>query len=196
MRTAEIKRKTNETDISLALDIDGSGKYSIDTGCGFLDHMLELFAAHSSFDLTVKAKGDTKVDYHHTVEDVGICLGSALYKALGDKRGIYRYGNMLLPMDEALIMVALDISGRDYLNFDESFPEDYKVGDFDTELVEEFFMAFVREAKITLHIKKMYGSNAHHVIEGTLKGFARALRAAVSIDNRNASTLPSTKGTL
>lgn len=196
MRRAEIKRKTNETDIALAIDLDGNGQYSIDTGCGFLDHMLELFAAHSSYNLTVKAKGDTRVDYHHTVEDVGIALGAAVYKALGDKRGICRYGSITLPMDEALILVAVDISGRDYLNFDESFPEDYKVGDFDTELVLEFFTAFVREAKITLHIKKLYGTNAHHVIEGTFKGFARALRIATAIDKANASVLPSTKGSL
>ena len=193
MRRAEIKRKTNETDVTLALNLDGAGQYSIDTGCGFLDHMLELFAAHSSFNLALKATGDTRVDYHHTVEDVGICLGSAFREALGNKKGIARYGDILLPMDEALIMVALDLSGRDYLNFDESFPEDYKVGDFDTELVAEFFTAFVREAKITLHIKKLYGANVHHVIEGTFKGFARALKAAVKLDGK---ALPSTKGTL
>lgn len=196
MRRAEIKRKTNETDVALALNLDGNGQYSIDTGCGFLDHMLELFAAHSGYNLTIKATGDTKVDYHHTVEDVGIVLGQAFYKALGDKRGICRYGNMMLPMDESLILVAVDISGRDYLNFDESFPEDYKIGDFDTELVAEFFTAFVRESKITLHIKKLYGANAHHIIEGTFKGFARALKAATAIDSKNVNVLPSTKGQL
>ena len=164
MRQAEIIRKTNETDIKLKLNIDGNGTSSIDTGCGFLDHMLTLFAKHSRYNLDVVCKGDTRVDYHHTAEDIAICLGKAFNDAIGDKKGICRYGNIILPMDETLIMCAVDISGRDYLGYDAPIPA-YKVGDFDTELCEEFYRAFVREAKITLHIRGICGSNSHHIID-------------------------------
>ena len=195
MRIAEINRKTNETDISLKLNLDGSGKSEIKTGCGFLDHMLTLFASHARFDLSITCKGDTYVDYHHTVEDIGIALGQALKEALGDKRGIIRYGSMLLPMDEALIQTAIDISGRDYLSFGLSIPSE-KVGDFDTELVEEFFLSLVRNSGITLHINQLAGKNSHHIIEGTFKSVARALKQAVAIDSANADEIPSTKGVL
>ena len=195
MRIAEINRKTNETDISLKLNLDGSGKSEIKTGCGFLDHMLTLFASHARFDLGITCKGDTYVDYHHTVEDIGIALGQALKEALGDKRGIIRYGSMLLPMDEALIQTAIDISGRDYLSFGLSIPSE-KVGDFDTELVEEFFLSLVRNSGITLHINQLAGKNSHHIIEGTFKSVARALKQAVAIDSANADEIPSTKGVL
>jgi imidazoleglycerol-phosphate dehydratase len=195
MRIAEINRKTNETDISLKLNLDGSGKSEIKTGCGFLDHMLTLFASHARFDLSITCKGDTYVDYHHTVEDIGIALGQALKEALGDKRGIIRYGSMLLPMDEALIQTAVDISGRDYLSFGLSIPAE-KVGDFDTELVEEFFLSLVRNSGITLHINQLAGKNSHHIIEGTFKSVARALKQAVAIDSANADEIPSTKGVL
>ena len=195
MRIAEINRKTNETDISLKLNLDGSGKSEIKTGCGFLDHMLTLFASHARFDLGITCKGDTYVDYHHTVEDIGIALGQALKEALGDKRGIIRYGSMLLPMDEALIQTAVDISGRDYLSFGLSIPAE-KVGDFDTELVEEFFLSLVRNSGITLHINQLAGKNSHHIIEGTFKSVARALKQAVAIDSANADEIPSTKGVL
>lgn len=195
MRIAEINRKTNETDISLKLNLDGSGKSEIKTGCGFLDHMLTLFASHARFDLSITCKGDTYVDYHHTVEDIGIALGQALKEALGDKRGIIRYGSMLLPMDEALIQTAVDISGRDYLSFGLSILAE-KVGDFDTELVEEFFLSLVRNSGITLHINQLAGKNSHHIIEGTFKSVARALKQAVAIDSANADEIPSTKGVL
>ena len=195
MRIAEINRKTNETDISLKLNLDGSGKSEIKTGCGFLDHMLTLFASHARFDLSITCKGDTYVDYHHTVEDIGIALGQALKEALGDKRGIIRYGSMLLPMDEALIQTAVDISGRDYLSFGLKIPAE-KVGDFDTELVEEFFLSLVRNSGITLHINQLAGKNSHHIIEGTFKSVARALKQAVAIDSANADEIPSTKGVL
>ena len=195
MRTYEINRKTKETDISLKLDIDGKGISDINSGCPFLDHMLTLFAKHARFDLTVKCVGDTEVDYHHTVEDIGICLGKAVDFALGDKRGINRYGNMILPMDEALILTAIDVSGRDCLAYGLTVPAE-KVGDFDTELVEEFFIAFVRNANITLHLKQLAGTNSHHIIEGAFKSFARALKAAVAIDPAKAGQVPSTKGTL
>lgn len=195
MRIAEINRKTNETDISLKLNLDGSGKSEIKTGCGFLDHMLTLFASHARFDLSITCKGDTYVDYHHTVEDIGIALGQALKEALGDKRGIIRYGSMLLPMDEALIQTAVDISGRDYLSFGLSIPAE-KVGGFDTELVEEFFLSLVRNSGITLHINQLAGKNSHHIIEGTFKSVARALKQAVAIDSANADEIPSTKGVL
>lgn len=195
MRIAEINRKTNETDISLKLNLDGSGKSEIKTGCGFLDHMLTLFASHARFDLSITCKGDTYVDYHHTVEDIGIALGQALKEALGDKRGIIRYASMLLPMDEALIQTAVDISGRDYLSFGLSIPAE-KVGDFDTELVEEFFLSLVRNSGITLHINQLAGKNSHHIIEGTFKSVARALKQAVAIDSANADEIPSTKGVL
>lgn len=195
MRNCEIKRKTGETDIRLALDLDGAGKSAIDSGCGFLDHMLTLFAKHAGYDLVVSCKGDVQVDYHHTTEDIGIALGQAFYKALGDKRGVVRYGDIALPMDETLIMAAADISGRDYLAIDLDIPAE-KVGDFDTELCEEFFAAFVREAKITLHVKQLAGKNAHHIIEGTFKAVARALSAATAIDEARKDEVPSTKGVL
>ncbi|MBP3377889.1 MAG: imidazoleglycerol-phosphate dehydratase HisB [Clostridia bacterium] len=195
MRRSEINRKTAETDISLSLDLDGTGESTVDTGCGFLDHMLTLFAKHGRFDLTVKCKGDVEVDYHHTTEDIGISLGRAFAEAIGDKRGIYRYGNMILPMDEALILSAVDISGRDYLGYGLMIPTE-KVGDFDTELVEEFWLGFVRNAGVTLHIKQFDGTNSHHIIEGTFKSVARSLRAAVAIDPAFADEIPSTKGVL
>ena len=195
MRSFELKRTTAETDISVALTLEGTGKSDIDTGCGFLDHMLTLFAAHGRFDLTVKCKGDTQVDYHHTAEDIGICLGKAFAEALGDCRGINRYGSMLLPMDEALILSAVDISGRDCLIYSLKIPTE-KVGDFDTELVEEFFIAFVRNARLALHLRMLEGKNSHHIIEGAFKATARALRKAVAIDTSAADRIPSTKGVL
>ncbi len=195
MRNNSIERKTAETDIALSLELDGRGASDVSTGCGFLDHMLTLFASHGGFDLSVKCCGDTDVDYHHSVEDIGICLGKAFAAAIGERRGIYRYGSMLLPMDEALIMSAVDISGRSMLMFDLQIPT-AKVGDFDTELVEEFFVAFVRNAGITLHIKQLAGSNSHHIIEGAFKSVARALRSAVAIDISRADEIPSTKGVL
>ena len=195
MRIAEINRKTAETDISLTLNLDGTGKSEIDSGCGFLDHMLTLFAKHGRFDLTLKCDGDTDVDYHHTVEDIGICLGDAFAKALGDKKGITRYGNMILPMDEALILAAVDISGRAYLSYRIDLPS-RRVGRFDTELVEEFFYGFVRNSNITLHIIELDGKNTHHIIEGTFKAVARAMREAVAIDESLKGEIPSTKGVL
>ena len=195
MRTANIVRKTAETDINLELNIDGKGIADINTGCGFLDHMLTLFASHGRFDLAVKCVGDTNVDYHHTVEDIGISLGQAFSQALGDKRGIERYGSMILPMDESLILAAVDFSGRDYLGFDVEIPS-FKVGDFDTELVEEFWLAFVRQANCTLHLKKLAGKNSHHIIEGVFKAAARAMKAAVKIDESRRDEIPSTKGVL
>lgn len=195
MRTAEINRKTAETDISLKLNLDGKGESKLDTGCGFLNHMLTLFAKHGRFDLDVTCKGDIDVDYHHTVEDIGICLGEAFETALGDKRGIIRYGSMALPMDETLILSAVDISGRSYLGFGLSIPCE-KVGDFDTELVEEFFLAFTRKFPISLHIKQLDGKNTHHIIEGTFKSVARSLKQAVRIDAEFANEIPSTKGVL
>lgn len=195
MRENYIERKTAETDIKLRLLLDGSGKTKIDTGCGFLDHMLTLFASHGRFDLEVMCVGDTGVDYHHSVEDIGICLGKAFRESLGDCKGICRYGNMMLPMDEALILSAVDISGRDLLAYDLRIPTQ-KVGDFDTELVEEFLLAFVRNAGITLHVKQLSGTNSHHIIEGAFKSIARSLRAAVAIDAAFAKEVPSTKGNL
>ena len=194
-RYSEINRKTAETDIKLTFSLDGEGKSEINTGCGFLDHMLTLFASHGNFDLTVSCKGDTQVDYHHSVEDIGICLGLAFADALGDARGIYRYGNMMLPMDEALILCAIDVSGRDCLVDRLEIPTE-KVGDFDTELVDEFFAAFVRNAKISLHLIQLDGRNSHHIIEGAFKAFARALASAVAIDEKKADKIPSTKGML
>ena len=194
-RKAEIIRKTAETDIRLALDLDGSGKSSIDSGVGFLDHMLTLFAKHGRFDLEVSCKGDTQVDDHHSVEDIGICLGEALLKALGDKAGIRRYGDCILPMDEALILTAVDISGRAHLSY-EAKMRAKKVGAFDVELAEEFWTAFARAAKLALHIKQLDGRNAHHIIEGQFKSAARSLRTAVSIDPELAGEIPSTKGLL
>ena len=195
MRTSEVKRKTAETDIVLTLNLDGSGASKIDSGCGFLDHMLTLFAKHGGFDLELTCKGDTYVDMHHTCEDIGISLGKAFYEALGDKRGITRYGDMILPMDEALILAAVDISGRGGYYADMEIPAE-KVGDFDTELVLEYFTAFAQNAGITLHVRKLAGKNSHHIIEGAFKAVARALRTAVSIDAKNASSVPSTKGCL
>lgn len=195
MRYAQIKRKTAETDIYLAIALDGTGKSEIDTGCGFLDHMLTLFACHGRFDLDVKCEGDTCVDFHHTVEDVGIALGTAFAEALGDKRGITRYGNMILPMDEALIMTAVDLSGRSYLGYDMAAPTE-KVGAFDTELVKEFWLAFVRCAACSLHIRMLAGENSHHIIEGAFKSAARSLREAVAIDPAFADQIPSSKGAL
>ena len=195
MRTAEIKRKTAETDITLVLSLDGEGRADCKTGCGFLDHMLTLFAKHGRFDLDVACKGDTYVDDHHTVEDIGIALGQALARALGEKRGIRRYGDMLLPMDEALILAAVDVSGRGGFYGDLQIPTQ-KVGTFDTELCREFFIALARDGGITLHIRQLAGENSHHIIEGAFKATARALAAAVSVDERFANDVPSTKGML
>ena len=195
MRKAEIKRKTAETDILLKLNLDGKGTAKIDSGCGFLDHMLTLFSRHSRCDLDVKCVGDTYVDYHHTVEDIGIVLGKALAECLGEMRSIKRYGSFILPMDESLILTAIDISGRSYLGFNLDIPTQ-RVGDFDTELVREFFEAFVRNSNITLHINKLEGYNSHHIIEGAFKSVARSLKEAVSIDERFKSEIPSTKGVL
>lgn len=195
MRIASIDRKTKETDISLTINLDGKGKGVINTGCGFFDHMLELFTKHARFDLDVTCKGDINVDYHHTVEDVGIVLGQAIKKALGDMKGIIRYGSTILPMDESLILTALDISGRSYLRYD--LPVRTKImGDFPVELIEEFFQAFVRHAGLTLHIQKMAGTNSHHIVEGAFKSFARSLKTAVEIDKAFADEIPSTKGVL
>ena len=195
MRKAEIKRKTAETDITITLDLDGSGKSVIDSGCGFLDHMLTLFAAHGKFDLTVKCVGDTYVDYHHTTEDIGIALGEAFTLALGDKKGITRYGDMILAMDEAVVLSSVDLSGRAYLGWSVAIPTE-KVGDFDTELVEEFWYGFVRKVACALHVRLLSGRNSHHIIEGVYKSVARSLRAAVSVDERFAGEIPSTKGVL
>ncbi len=195
MRQADIARKTAETDITLSLDLDGAGKSDISTGCGFLDHMLCAFARHGRFDIALKCKGDTQVDDHHSVEDIGIALGSAFCRALGDKRGISRYGSMILPMDEALVMSAVDISGRAHLEYDVPGLKD-KVGSFDTELVKEFFLGFVRNAGVTLHVKKLSGENTHHILEAAFKSVARSLSQAVRIDERFADEIPSTKEVL
>ena len=195
MRHAEIIRTTGETDIKLKLLLDGSGQSAIDSGVGFLDHMLTLFAKHGRFNLEVKCAGDTQVDFHHTVEDIGIALGQAFAKALGDKRGIKRYADTVLPMDEALILTAVDVSGRGLCCYDAATPSQ-KVGDFDTELSSEFWFAFAREAGVTLHIRKLAGANSHHIIEGVFKSAARSLRAAVAIDKEFADEIPSTKGLL
>ncbi len=195
MRTAEISRKTNETDIKLSLNLDGTGESKINSGCGFLDHMLTLLARHAHFDLDVTCVGDTYVDYHHSVEDIGIVLGQALKKALGDMKGITRYGSFLLPMDETLILSAVDISGRSHLAYGLKIPSQ-RVGDFDTELTEEFFISLVRNADITLHINQISGTNSHHIIEGAFKSVARSLKAAVAIDQQFKDEIPSTKGVL
>lgn len=195
MRTAQINRTTFETDIKLSLLLDGNGKSEINTGCGFLDHMLTLFSKHSGFDLNVLCKGDTNVDYHHTVEDIGIALGQAFCEALGDKKGIMRYADTCLPMDEALILSAVDISGRAYLGYQLEIPTQ-KVGDFDTELCEEFFLGFVRNSNITLHLRQLAGTNSHHIIEGAFKSVARSLRKAAEIDEKYKDEIPSTKGVL
>ncbi len=195
MREATIKRKTAETDITLRLDLDGTGKSNIATGVGFLDHMLTLFASHGRFDLDVTATGDTEVDDHHTTEDIGICLGEAFRKALGDKRGIHRYGDTVLPMDEALILTAVDFSGRSFLGWDVPLPTE-KVGTFDTELGEEFWYGFVRKAECALHVRELAGRNSHHILEGVFKSAARSLAAAVRIDDAFEGEIPSTKGAL
>ncbi len=195
MRQAEIIRKTGETDITLKLLLDGKGASEINSGCGFLDHMLTLFAKHAGYDLYVTCKGDVEVDYHHTTEDIGIALGKAFFEAIGDKKGITRYGDIILPMDETLIMSAVDISGRDYVALRLDISAE-KVGDFDTELCEEFWLAFVREAKLTLHVTQLAGKNAHHIIEGVFKAVARALGQATKIDVNRANEIPSTKGVL
>lgn len=195
MRDCKINRKTAETDICLSLSLDGKGNAEIDTGCGFLDHMLTLFAKHGRMDLSVKCAGDTFVDFHHTAEDIGIVLGKAFLSALGDKKGITRYGSSTLPMDEALILSAVDISGRAHLTFDAEIPAE-KVGDFDTELCKEFWLGFVRNAEITLHIHEICGENSHHIIEGIFKSVARSLKAAVAVDKAFADEVPSTKGVL
>ena len=193
MRTSEIARRTAETDIVLEVNLDGTGKSRVQTGCGFLDHMLTLFSAHGRFDLTVECRGDTQVDDHHSVEDIGICLGQAFQQALGDKRGITRYGSFLLPMDEALVLCAVDISGRSSLNFDLPIPSQ-KIGSFDTELVEEFFLAFVRSCPMSLHLRLLTGKNSHHIAEGAFKAFGRAMKQAVALDGTD--QIPSTKGVL
>ncbi|NBI69138.1 imidazoleglycerol-phosphate dehydratase HisB [Pseudoflavonifractor sp. 60] len=195
MRTAELSRKTAETDIRLSLNLDGTGKSEIETGCGFLNHMLTLFARHGRFDLTISCQGDTWVDDHHTVEDVGICLGDAFARALGDKRGIVRYGSCTLPMDEALVLTAVDISGRGMLCYGLNIPTE-KVGTFDTQLTQEFWIAFARRADMTVHLRQLAGENSHHIIEGAFKSLARSLGAAVAIDPRFSREIPSTKGVL
>ena len=195
MRTAEIKRDTRETQITLSLDLDGRGRAEIHTGVGFLDHMLELFAHHGDFDLSVTCRGDTQVDGHHTVEDVGIVLGQAFTQALGDKRGIVRYGQFLLPMDETLVLCAADLSGRDWLGWAVELPS-LKVGDFDTELAKEFWLGFVRACPSSIHIRQMAGENTHHILEAVFKGMGRTLKMAAAIDPRHAGEIPSTKGLL
>ncbi len=194
-RTASLSRKTAETDISLTVCIDGTGLAQIESGCGFLDHMLQLFARHSGMDLTLSCKGDTRVDDHHTVEDIGIVLGQALHDALGNKAGIRRYGSLILPMDEALVLCALDLSGRAYLAYDAGDIHP-RVGTFDTELAEEFFQALTRTMGITLHIRTMAGRNTHHILEAIFKAFARALKEATAVDPAAGGRIPSTKGTL
>ena len=195
MRKGVVKRKTKETDVEVAVDLDGAGRASVATGIGFLDHMLDLLARHSRIDITVKAKGDLHIDHHHTTEDVGIALGQAVKQALGDMKGIARYADVHVPMDEALTRVAIDISGRPFLVFKATFVRD-KVGEFDTELVQEWFQAFAMNAGLTLHAETFYGSNDHHIAESCFKGLARALRAAVAIDPRAKDEIPSTKGSL
>ncbi|MBR4767769.1 MAG: imidazoleglycerol-phosphate dehydratase HisB [Lachnospiraceae bacterium] len=195
MRTASIERKTLETEVNVTICLDGSGKSMIRTGVGFLDHMLTLFASHSRFDMTVFCKGDTDVDDHHSVEDIGIALGMAVKKALGNKRGIRRYGDQILSMDEALILSSIDFSGRPFLNCDLKIPTE-KVGTFDTELVEEFWLGFVRNAECALHLRTLSGKNSHHIIEGAFKSAARSIRQAVSVDERFSGEIPSTKGVL
>ena len=195
MRRSDIRRDTNETKIRLALELDGTGKADIATGVGFLDHMLTLFARHGDFDLTVSCQGDTQVDGHHTVEDTGICLGRAFAQALGDKRGITRYGQFLLPMDETLVLIACDLSGRDYLGWAVDLPAQ-KVGDFDTELAREFWLAFVRECPMALHIRLLAGENTHHILEAVFKGAGRALKMAAAVDEKHRDEIPSTKGVL
>lgn len=195
MRSSSIRRNTRETQIQLTLNLDGTGKADISTGCGFLDHMLELFSRHGDIDLTVRCKGDTYVDYHHTVEDIGICLGQAFTEALGEKRGIFRYGQFFLPMDETLILCACDLSGRAFLGWSVELPCT-KVGDFDTELAKEFWLSFVRSCPGSVHIRQFAGENTHHIIEAVFKGMGRALKMAVAIDEKHKDEIPSTKGIL
>ena len=195
MRTSVQKRKTAETDITLSLNLDGSGIADLDTGCGFLNHMLTLFASHGKFDLSIQCIGDTDVDYHHTVEDIGLVLGYAFYEALGEKKGISRYGDQILAMDETVILSSVAFSGRSFLGFYADIPT-HKVGDFDTELCEEFFYGFVRRAECALHIRELAGKNSHHILEGIFKSVARSLRQAVAIDTKYADIIPSTKGVL
>lgn len=195
MRISDITRTTAETDISLSLNLDGVGKADIRSGCGFLDHMLTLFARHGDFDLTLRCSGDTEVDYHHSVEDIGIALGRAFTEALGDKRGITRYGQFLLPMDETLVLCACDLSGRDYLGWDVKLPS-AKVGDFDTELAREFWLGFVRSCPGSIHLRQMAGENTHHILEAVFKGMGRTLKMAVAMDEKHLRDIPSTKGTL
>ena len=195
MREAHIVRKTAETDIELTLNLDGSGRADVRCGCGFLTHMLTLFARHGRFDLTLRCEGDTEVDDHHTVEDIGIALGDAFAAALGERRGVVRYGSVILPMDEALILTAVDLSGRAHLTWEAPIPTE-KVGTFDTELGEEFFLGFVRHAAVTLHVRELAGSNSHHILEGIFKSAARSLRAAAAVDPACADEIPSTKGVL
>lgn len=195
MRTSEIVRRTAETDIRLTLNLDGTGKAETETGCGFLNHMLTLFARHGRFDLTVRCVGDTDVDDHHTVEDIGICLGAAFAEALGDMGGINRYGSTVLPMDEALILTAVDISGRAHLSYDLDIPTE-KIGTFDTELAKEFWLGFVRKANVALHFKQLSGDNSHHIVEGAFKSVARSLRTACAVDPTLNGEIPSTKGVL
>ena len=195
MRTAQVKRITGETDISLTLNLDGKGQAQIQTGCGFLDHMLNLFAKHGRFDIAIKATGDSEVDFHHTTEDTGITLGQAFKKALGDKRGIFRYGSFALPMDLTLVLTAVDLSGRTALNYDLKVPAE-KVGDFDTELAREFWAGFARECQGAYHFVQLAGDDSHHILEASFKGMARALKQAVTIDEENRDEIPSTKGVL
>ena len=195
MRTTAIRRDTKETQITLSLDLDGTGKSDIATGCGFMDHMLTLFARHGDFDLNITCRGDTQVDDHHTVEDIGICLGKAFTEALGDKRGITRYGQFLLPMDETLVLSAVDLSGRDYLSWAVDLPT-AKVGDFDTELAKEFWLGFVRNCPASIHIRELAGENTHHILEAVFKGMGRTLKEAVALDQKHLDEIPSTKGTL
>ena len=195
MRKSSITRNTSETQITLSLMLDGKGESTINTGVGFLDHMLTLFAKHSRFDLEVVCKGDTNVDFHHSAEDIGIVLGKALREALGNMKGITRYADITLPMDEALILCAVDISGRDYLNYNVTYPAS-KIGDFDTELIEEFLLGFVRNAGITLHVSRLFGTDCHHIAEGIFKALARVMKDAVKIDNNYKDEIPSTKGVL
>lgn len=194
-REAAIERKTKETEIGIALTIEGGGQGQIDSGCGFLDHMLTLFAAHGGFDLNLACKGDTQVDFHHSAEDIGICLGQAFGEALGDRRGICRYGSFLLPMDEALVLCALDLSGRSFLAYNVTLPSP-RVGDFDTELVKEFLLALCRSLGLTLHVTQMAGENTHHIIEAIFKALGRAMKEACAIDPARAGEIPSTKGVL
>ncbi|MBR1560529.1 MAG: imidazoleglycerol-phosphate dehydratase HisB [Clostridia bacterium] len=195
MREAEVIRRTAETDIRLKLKLDGAGRADIDTGCGFLNHMLTLFSKHGRFDLTVKCVGDTDVDDHHSVEDIGICLGQAFAEALGDMGGINRYASTILPMDEALLLTAVDVSGRAHLSYDVAIPAQ-KIGTFDTELVKEFWLGFVRKASVTLHIRMLAGENSHHIVEGMFKSAARTFRDACAVDARLNGEIPSTKGVL